>query len=216
MAQESMRYSTGEEIANSLTHGIGAGLAIAALSVLVTGAALAGDVWQVVSFAIYGACLVLLYVASTFYHAFRSPRLKQIFRTFDHLAIFLLIAGTYTPITLVSLRGAWGWTLFGLIWGFAVVGILLEFLLKDRLRWLSVGVYIGMGWLVVIAVKPLIQALPVGALVWFLAGGIAYTGGVAFYVWRRLPFSHAIWHLFVLGGSICHFFAFLLYVLPHA
>jgi hemolysin III len=207
------RYTAGEDIASSLTHGIGAGLSVAALVVLVTLSAMGGDAWRVVSFSIYGACLVSLYLASMFYHAFRAPRLKSIFRIFDHVAIFLLIAGTYTPVALVSLGGGWGWTLFGLIWGLAVFGILLEVFFMDRFRWLTMGVYIGMGWLVVIAIKPVVEALPVGALVWLGAGGVAYTGGVVFYLWKKLPYSHAIWHLFVLGGSACHFFAFLFHVL---
>jgi hemolysin III len=209
----SRRYTAGEEIASSVTHGIGAGLSVAALVVLVVGSALAGDPWRVVSFSIFGTCLVLLYLASMLYHAFRAPRLKRIFRVFDHVAIFLLIAGTYTPIALVSLGGGWGWTLFGLIWGLAVLGILLEVFFMDRVRWLTMVVYLGMGWLVVIAIKPLVAALPSGALIWLAAGGLAYTGGVAFYLWRKLPYNHAIWHLFVMGGSTCHFFAFLIYVL---
>lgn len=209
-------YSRFEELANSLTHGIGAGLALAALAILVTFSGLSGDAWRVVSFAIYGACLVLLYLASTFYHAFGSPRLKRLFRVFDHAAIFLLIAGTYTPVALVSLRGGWGWTLFGLIWGLAIAGIVLEVFFIDRLRWLTLATYLGMGWLVVIAAGPLVEALPFGALAWLAAGGLSYTGGVVFYLWKRLPFHHAIWHLFVLGGSVCHFFAFLLYVLPES
>jgi len=207
------RYTTGEELANTLIHGIGAALSVAALVVLVTFSALAGDPWRVVSFSIYGSCLVALYLASTFYHAFRSPRLKRIFRVFDHVAIFLLIAGTYTPIALVSLGGSWGWTLFGLIWGLAVFGILLEVFFMDRVRWLTMMTYLGMGWLVVIAVKPVVEALELGALLWLGAGGLFYTGGVVFYLWKKLPYNHAIWHLLVLGGSVCHFFAFLLYVL---
>jgi hemolysin III len=210
------RYSRKEEIANSLTHGVGAGLAVAALVLLVTFSAFTGDPWRVVSFSIYGACLVTLYLASTFYHALPSPRLKRIFRILDHTAIFLLIAGTYTPITLVSLRGGWGWTLFGLTWGFALFGIGLEVFFLDRYRWLTLCSYLGMGWMAVIAIKPLVTTLPFGALLWLVAGGLCYTGGVTFYLWKRLPFSHAVWHLFVLGGSICHFFCFLLYVLPLA
>ncbi len=209
----SRRYTSGEEIANILTHSIGAGLSVAALAILVSYAGMAGDAWRVVSFAIYGTCLMLLYLASTFYHAFSSPRLKRVLRTLDHATIFLLIAGTYTPISLVSMGGGWGWTLFGLIWGFAVVGICVELFSKNRPQWLAIAIYVGMGWLVVIAVKPLIGALEAGALVWLLLGGVSYTGGVVFYVWKRLPYNHAIWHLFVLAGSICHFFCFLLYVL---
>jgi len=208
------RYSTGEEIANSLTHGAGAALAVAALAILVTLSALAGDPWRVVAFSIYGSCLLALYLASTFYHALVSPRLKRLFRILDHTAIFLLIAGTYTPITLVSLRGGWGWTLFGLIWGFALFGICLEVFFIDRYRWLTMSTYLGMGWMVVIALKPLISALPLGALIWLGAGGLCYTGGVDFYLWKRQRYTHAVWHLFVLGGSVCHFFCFLIYLLP--
>ncbi len=207
-------YGPAEEIANGLTHGIGAVLSVTALAVLVSFAVLAGDAWRVVSFSIYGSCMTMLYLSSTLYHAFRAPRLKQIFRVFDHAAIFLLIAGTYTPITLISLGGGWGWTLFGLIWGLALFGITLELLGLSRIRWLTLGIYIGMGWLALIAAKPLVDALPLGGLIWLLAGGIAYTGGVVFYTWKALPFNHAIWHLFVLAGSACHFFCLLFYVLP--
>ena len=208
------RYTLTEEIANSVTHGIGAGLSIAALSILVTFAGLFGDAWRVVSFSIYGATLILLYLASTFYHSFQSPRLKGIFRVLDHSAIFLLIAGTYTPFTLVNLRGAWGWTLFGLIWGLAIFGILLEVFFMDRFKALTMVTYVGMGWLVVIAFKPLLSAFPVGGMVWLGVGGLTYTLGVIFYLWERMPFNHAVWHLFVLGGSVCHFFCMLFYVLP--
>jgi hemolysin III len=212
--RNSSGYTLGEEIANALTHGVGVGLAIAALALLVTFSGLYGDGWRVVSFSIYGATLILLYLSSTLYHSFSSPRLKRIFKGLDHAAIFLLIAGTYTPFTLVTLRGAWGWTLFGLIWGFALAGITFETIFLGRFMRYVVGMYIAMGWLVLIAVKPLVEVLPSGGLVWLSAGGLAYTGGVVFYAWKSLPFGHAVWHLFVLGGSVCHFFAMLYYVLP--
>ena len=208
------RYSVREEIANSVTHGIGVGLSIAALAVLVTLAGLFGDAWRVVTLSIYGSTLILLYLASTFYHSFRSHRVKEVFRLLDHSAIFLLIAGTYTPFTLVNLRGGWGWTLFGIIWGLAMGGIILEVFFRNRLKWLSIGIYVGMGWLVIIAVKPLLSAIPVGGLIWLGIGGVTYTLGVVFYAWESMPFNHAIWHLFVLGGSVCHFFCVLFYVLP--
>jgi len=211
--QEHERYTTGEEIASSLTHGIGAGLSVAALAVLVTLSALAGDARRVVSFAVFGTCLLLLYLASACYHACRRPGRKRTLRVFDHVAIFLLIAGTYTPVALVGLRGGWGWILFGLIWGLAAFGILLEVFFLDRFRRLTLAVYLGMGWLAIIAIGPIIDAMPTGALIWLGAGGVAYTGGVAFYLWRKLPYNHAIWHLFVLAGSTCHFFAFLLHLL---
>jgi len=208
------RYTSGEEIANSLTHGIGAGLSIIAMAVLVILSIQAGDPWQMVSFGIYGLCLVLLYLSSTLYHALRSLRAKQVFRIFDHIAIYLLIAGTYTPVALVSLRSGWGWTLFCVIWACAIAGIVLEVFFPGRLGWLKMTTYIGMGWVAVIAIKPLIEALPIGAIIWFLVGGLFYTFGVTFYLWRKLPYNHAIWHLFVLSGSICHFCAFIFYIIP--
>jgi hemolysin III len=207
------RYSLAEDVASSVTHGIGAGLGLAALAVLVTLGALHGDTWKVVGFSIYGACLVLLYLFSTFYHSFRSPRLKRIFRYLDHSAIYLLIAGTYTPFLLVNLRGPWGWSLFGVIWGLAVIGIVFNFVLMGRSRLLAGLVYIGMGWLVLIAIKPLVASVPSGGIAWLAAGGLSYTFGVIFYVWKQLPFNHTIWHLFVLGGSLCHFVAIFKYVL---
>ncbi len=207
-------YTRGEEIANSVIHGLGVGLSVAALAVLVTFAGLWGDVWRVVSFAVYGSSLILLYLASTLYHAFRNQRLKELFRIFDHAAIFLLIAGTYTPFTLVTLRGPWGWTLFGLVWACALAGVVTTVAFLKAPRWLPPALYIGMGWLVVIALKPLFAALSIPAIALMAAGGISYTGGVAFYLWDRLPFNHAIWHGFVLGGSVTHFLCILLYVLP--
>jgi len=208
------RPRPGEELANSVTHAIGAALSAAALPVLVTLAAQCGDAWRVVSFSVYGTTLILLYVASTLYHSFRSPPVKRVLRVLDHAAIFLLIAGTYTPFTLVTLRGGWGWTLFGLVWALAVGGILLKVFCTGRFRVLSVGLYVAMGWLVTIALKPLVAALPAGGMVWLGAGGLAYTLGVAFYLWESFPFHHAVWHLFVLAGSVCQFLSILLYVLP--
>jgi hemolysin III len=212
------KYTTGEEIANSVTHGIGAALSVAGLAVLVTLAAMHGDAWRVVSFSVYGASLVLLYLASTFYHSFQSPQVKRVFRILDHSAIYVLIAGSYTPFTLVSIRGAWGWSLFGVIWGLAAAGIVLEavFAKGKGFRLLNIGVYIAMGWLIVIAIKPLLANVPRGGLVWLFGGGLCYTLGAGLYAIKRIPFNHAIWHLFVLGGSICHYFAILFYVLPMA
>jgi hemolysin III len=205
----------GEEIANSVIHGIGAALGVAALSVLVTFAGLFGDAWRVVSFAVYGASIVVLYTVSTLYHGFTHPRAKRVFNILDHAAIYLLIAGTYTPFTLVTLRGAWGWTLFGVIWGLAVAGIVFETVAFERFKALTVSLYVALGWIVVIAIRPLMQALPAGGLWWLLAGGLCYTGGVAFYVLgKRVRYAHAVWHLFVLGGSLCHFVCVLVYVLP--
>lgn len=173
-----------------------------------------GDAWHVVSVAVFGATLVVLYAASTFYHALPSPRTKKFFRALDHSAIYLLIAGTYTPFTLVNLRGGWGWTLFGLVWGLATLGVVLEVTAKTRMKVFSLVLYVGLGWLVAIAIKPLLAAVATGGLVLMVAGGLAYTGGVVFYASRRIPFNHAIWHVFVLGGSVCHFFAVLFYVIP--
>jgi hemolysin III len=209
-------YSVAEEIAHAATHGAGLLLSVAGLVVLVVVATVRGNTWHIVSVAIYGSTLVLLYAASTFYHALPGSRTKAVFRALDHAAIFLLIAGTYTPFTLVNLRGGWGWGLFGTVWGLAILGVVLETAARHRVRILSHVLYIGLGWLVAIAIKPLLDAVATGGLVLLVAGGLAYTGGVVFYAWRKLPFNHAIWHVFVLAGSLCHFFAVLLFVLPRA
>ena len=205
-----------EEIANTITHGIGVGLSIAGLVLLVVRAAIHGDAWQVTSFAIYGSSLILLYLASTLYHGFRSERVKRILRLLDHSAIYLLIAGTYTPFVLVTLRGPWGWTLFGIIWGLALLGVTFKLIFGHRYEMLSTVFYLLMGWVVIIAIKPLIAALPAAGLAWLVAGGLAYSLGVIFYVWEKLPYNHAIWHGFVLAGSFFHFFAVLLHVAPGA
>jgi hemolysin III len=208
-----LRHSL-EEIANVITHGIGLLLSIAGFVVLLVLAALRGTAWHIVACSIYGATLICLYAASTLYHAVISPRVKRALRIFDHSAIYLLIAGTYTPFLLVSLRGPWGWSLFGVIWGLALAGVLFKFWFVERFAILSTAVYIAMGWLVVIAAKPVITHLPLTAIIWLLAGGLAYTGGVIFFAAKRIPYSHAIWHLFVLAGSICHYFAVLSTVIP--
>jgi len=203
-----------EEVASSITHALGGLLAVAALTLLVVFAARAGDARRVVSVSIYGATLVFMYVASTAYHLVRPPRAKRVMRIVDHASIYLLIAGTYTPVTLVTLRGGWGWSLFGVTWGLAVAGIVLKSFYIDRHELLSTVLYVVMGWVVVVAVKPLLAHLPMAGVGWLVGGGVAYTAGVAFFVWDLLPFNHAIWHLFVLAGSVCHFFCVLLYVLP--
>jgi hemolysin III len=215
MTERTARYSLGEEIANSVTHGIGGLLAIGGLAVLTTFAALRGNAWHVVACTIYGATLVLLYTTSTFYHSLANPRAKAVFRVLDHSAIFLLIAGTYTPFTLVNLRGGWGWSLFGVIWGLAALGIVFQIGLLRR-PVISVLLYVAMGWVVLIAMKPLLGAIAPGGLVLLVAGGLAYTVGTVFYSWRSLPYGHALWHLFVLAGSALHFFAVLFYVVPLA
>ena len=211
-------YTLGEEIAHSVIHGVGIVLSIGGLAVLVAFAALHGDAWSIVGSSIFGATLVLAYTASTVYHAIPGTfqRAKKVLRVLDHAAIYLLIAGTYTPFTLVNLRGPWGWTLFAVVWGMAVAGIIYKALLIGRWRVLSVGFYVAMGWLVLIAARPLGQSVAFGGLVLLIAGGVVYTAGVAFYAWARLPYHHAIWHGFVLAGSILHFFAVLLYVIPAA
>ena len=210
------RYTAGEEIANSVTHGIGFLLAVAGLVLLLVYADFHGTAITVVSCAIYGATLILLYAASTLYHGIRSPRAKVALRALDHSAIYLLIAGTYTPFCLVSLRGPWGWSLLALIWSSALVGIALRVIATRRTTprrpVVAVVIYVIMGWAALLVLKPLIAALAPEGMRLLVLGGLAYTGGVAFYTWRRLPYHHALWHGCVLLGSILHFFAVLLYV----
>ena len=201
--------SKGEEIANSITHGIGAGLAVAALVILVVFAAQISDAWKVVSFCIYGATMITLFLSSTLYHAFTDLYVKRFFRILDHSSIFLLIAGTYTPVTIGTMRGGWGWTLFGIIWGLTIIGIILKIFAMRKLKWVSLVVYLLMGWIIVIAIKPLLMVVPKMFLAWMLIGGAAYSLGVIFYVAKKMPYHHAVWHLFVLGGSISHFFGML-------
>lgn len=202
------------EIANAITHGLGAGLSVATLVLLIVAAAAYGDAWHIVSFSVYGATLVILYLCSTLYHSFQSTTVKRFFRIMDHSAVFLLIAGTYTPFTLVILRGALGWTLFGIIWGLAISGIVFKAFLVERLAVISTVFYLLMGWLIIVSIKPLLETLPPGGLYLLLAGGILYTAGIFFYARTRNLFNHTVWHVFVLGGSICHFFSIYFYVLP--
>ena len=213
MAFES-EYWRRQEIANSVTHGLGIVLSVAGLVVLVVLASLHATVWHVVSFSIYGTSLILLYTSSTLYHSFRSPRLKRFIHFLDHSSIYMLIAGSYTPFVLVNLRGVWGWSLFGVIWALSFIGIVLKAFFTGRFKGISTAIYLLMGWLVVIAIKPLMHAMPVGGIAWLLAGGLAYTIGAFIYMWKAIPYHHAIWHLFVLAGSICQYFAVLFYVLP--
>ena len=209
-------YTLGEEIANALTHGFGAALGVAGLVLLVVFSALLGDPWRVVSFAVYGTTLIVLYLSSTLYHSVQHAGAKRILQTVDHAAIYLLIAGTYTPILLISLRGPWGWTLLALIWGLAVLGVLYQFLAANSKGKFGLVTYLLMGWLCVVAMHQMIINIPAGGVYWLVAGGLFYTVGTIFYGWHRLPYNHAIWHLFVLAGSISHFFAMLLHVLPEA
>ena len=198
---------------NSVSHLVGATLALAGLVVLVVFASLQGDPWKIVSFSIYGASLFLLYTLSTLYHSLRGPA-KKIFMKLDHVAIYLLIAGSYTPFTLVTLRGAWGWSLFGIIWGLAITGIIVDSRHKKGSRAIQMVIYLLMGWLILVAMYPLTQALANGALLLLVLGGVFYTSGIIFYgLDGRMKHAHGIWHLFVLAGSISHFLAMFLYVL---
>jgi hemolysin III len=199
---------------NSITHLVGTALAIAGTGTLLTTAAIAGGARRITAVAVYGAMLVLLYLSSTLYHSLRGPA-KKVFHVFDHCAIYLLIAGTYTPLTLIALRGRWGWALFAIVWSLAVFGVAKDVLLHNRFRAVSVGLYVLMGWLVVVAFGPLQKAVPPGGLVWLFAGGIAYTAGLLFLaVSRKVVHAHGVWHVFVLVGSICHYVAVLRYVVP--
>jgi len=207
-------YSEEEELAHRITHGFGAVLSIVGLFVLVYATANRGEFWRLVSCSLYGTTLVIFYAVSTIYHTVRTPWLKYIFRILDHASIFLLIAGTYTPFTLVSLPAPWGWTIFILIWGLALAGTLLKVVMTGRLRILGPLLYLGMGWLIVLAYHPLTAAVSPMGVRWLLAGGLAYSAGLIFYAWTKLPYNHAVWHVFVLVGSACHYFAVLFYVVP--
>lgn len=210
------RYSTGEEIANAISHGVGVVLAITGLPVLVGFSVLHGTAWEIVGVSVYGATMVLMYTASTVYHAVPQMQAKRVLRVLDHAGIFLAIAGTYTPFTLGNLRGPWGWTLFGVVWALAVLGIVFKAVAIGRLRVWSVVLYVAMGWLVIAGFKPLMATVAPGGIALLVAGGIAYTAGISFYAARRVPFHHFVWHLFVLTGSILHFFAILGYVVLRA
>jgi hemolysin III len=210
------RYRFGDELASSVIHGIGIALSIAGLAVLVAVAALHGNALTVVACAVFGASLVLLYTASTLYHSISVAAAKPALRALDHIAIYVLIAGTYTPFTLIALPGVWGWSLFVGVWTLALAGSALELGLLKRYHKLAVLLYVGMGWIGMIAFEPLSKHLQTGGTTLLLAGGLAYTLGVPFYLWRRLPYHHALWHVFVLTGSVLHFLAVLLYVIPGA
>jgi hemolysin III len=208
------KHLTLNEVINSITHGIGALASIFGLIYLVIMAGIYGTTWHVVSFSIFGSSMILLYTCSMLYHSFTKPNIKAILQKLDHSAIYILIAGTYTPFALVTLRGPWGWSIFGIIWGLAIAGIIFQLLFyKEKLRFVSSIIYLAMGWIVIIAIKPLLNSLPTGGLLWLLGGGLFYSVGVVFYLWRKLPFNHGIWHLFVLGGTVCHFFSIYQYVL---
>ena len=210
------RYTFGDEVASSVVHGVGILLSIAGLALLVVLSARYGDARDILASAVYGATLVLLYTASTLYHAVPVPAAKPLLRTFDHIAIYLLIAGTYTPFTLIALPGAWGWSLFGAVWSLAAIGSALELGVLKRYRKLSVLLYVAMGWIGMVAFRPLMAHLQTGGMLLLIAGGLAYTLGVPFYLWRRLPYHHSVWHAFVLAGSVLHYLAVLYYVIPAA
>lgn len=205
------KQSLGEEIANSVSHGVGLLATLAAIPSFLASASRRGEPLAVIGATVFAATLVLLFSASTLYHALKAGKAKHVFRVLDHSAVFLLIAGTYTPFTLGALRGPWGWTLLGLVWSLAASGIVLTALAGFRYPRLSTGVYLGMGWLMLIAIKPLWLGVPLTGVLWLLAGGVAYTAGVLFLRARRLRYSHFVWHCFVLVGSACHFIAVLRY-----
>lgn len=207
-------YPPREELANRLTHGFGAVLSLAGLIAMVFYSRAHGDEWHVISTAIYGTTLVLLYSASTLYHSVQNPRWRLLCQKLDHAAIFLLIAGTYTPFMLSSLRSGGGWNVFALIWGAALLGVVFKFIVGDRGDIISTLIYLAMGWFVLIAARPLFDALPEGARELLLAGGICYTVGTVFYHWEKLPYNHAVWHLWVLAGSACHWLAVFGYIVP--
>lgn len=208
------QYSLREDVASSVLHGIGILLAIAGLAVLVAFAARYGDAWHIVSSATFGTALIICFTTSTLYHGIRAQYARPLLRTLDHVAIFLLIAGTYTPFTLVSLKGPWGWSLFGVIWTLAVAGIALRLALNGRAHKAMVMIYLAMGWAVIVAFKPMLRHVAPAGLALLAAGGIAYSVGVIFYKWRKLPYNHAIWHVFVMAGAVLHFFSVLFYVIP--
>lgn len=207
-------FTIGEEVAHALTHGLGVVLAIVGLTVMVARATLYGDVWHLAGAAIFGTTLVLMYTASTLYHSIPLPRAKRVLRVVDHSSIYLLIAGTYTPFTLVTLHGPWGWSLFVATWGLALVGVVFKIFATGRYEKLSLAIYLGMGWSIVVAIKPLLRTLEPGGLILLIAGGLAYSGGVVFYVLDSRKYFHAVWHAFVLAGSVLQYFAVLFYVIP--
>jgi hemolysin III len=210
----SLKYNRKEEKANAITHGIGAVFSVAALVILIIFASRFGTAWHVVSFTIYGVTMLLLYTASTLLHSFPEGRVKDIFEIMDHASIYLFIAGTYTPVLFIVVQGALGWTLFGIVWGLATVGVVFKIFFVKKFVVLSTLFYIAMGWLAIFAIGPIVEGLSTGGVAMLVAGGLMYTVGTVFYVWPAFPFHHAVWHIFVLAGSVCHFFMILLYVLP--
>lgn len=209
-------FSQGEEIAHAITHGVGVLGSMAALVLMVVKAVQNGSAQLIVGVSIFGASLIILYLSSTLYHALTPPKAKRVFELMDHGAIYLLIAGTYTPFTLAVLPAGWGWSIFGISWGLAVMGIIYEVVLLRPSKKLSLMFYLLMGWLMIIAIKPMTGAMAPQGLAWIAVGGVAYTGGAVFYAWRGFPYHHAVWHVMVLAGSFAHFICVYKYVIPGA
>ena len=208
------QYSQIEEKINIISHATGFILSVVALVLLVTHASLHGDVWHIVSFSIFGASLIILYAASTFYHSAKKPELRKRLKIIDHASIYVLVAGSYTPFTLITLNGTLGWVIFGSSWGLAITGIILKLFFTGKYNLISTSMYVFMGWVIVFALKPLINNLPSEGFLWLLAGGISYTLGAILYSIKKIRFNHAIFHMFVLTGSFCHFISVYFYVLP--
>lgn len=207
MSLKNKAYTLGEEIASSITHGIGALLSIAALVLLIVFAAIKGTAWHVVSFSIFGSMLVIMYIQSTLYHALTNKKAKSVFRRLDHISIFLLIAGTYTPYCLTILRGWLGWTIFGIVWGCAIVGIVFKAISVEKFKRFSTALFIIMGWFIVLAIRKMFFSMQTTGFIFLIVGGIFYTAGAYFYSNKKIKFNHAIWHVFVIGGSVFHFFS---------
>lgn len=207
-------YTKKEEVVNAITHGIGVLLSIVALVFLIISSAKQGSPWLIVISVIYGISMLLLYVASTLVHSFPEGKAKDIFEIFDHSAIYIFIAGTYTPIMLLVIQGTLGWTLLGIVWGVAVLGVIFKAFFVKKFLFISTILYIAMGWLIILAWGPLTATMPAAGIQLLIAGGLFYTFGAVFYVWRAFPFHHAVWHLFVLAGSVSHFFVILFYIIP--
>jgi len=214
MKPDARQYHNTEELLNVITHGLGFLLSVAALAILIVFASLRGDAWHIVSFTIYGLSLVTLYLASTLFHMTRKQELRNKLNVFDHSAIYFLIAGTYTPFLLVTLRGPWGWSLLGIIWGLAIGGLIFKLFYTGKYDFFSAIIYVLMGWLIIIAIKPMNDNLTTEGLLWLLGGGISYSIGVVFYLINKIPYNHAIFHIWVLLGSFAHFVAIFRYVLP--
>ena len=211
-----VKYTLGEEIFNAVSHGVGAALAVAGCVIVVVFASFTGNAWAIVSCSIYSAMTILAFLSSTLYHSLTAPKAKAVFRVFDHNSIFLFIAGTYTPFTLVTLRGTVGWTIFCVVWGASIIGIILNSISIDRFKIFSMIAYVATGWAIIFAIFPLSVALPLPGIILLIAGGVSYTLGIIFYAMKKIHYMHSIWHLFVLAGSILHYFSILFYVVPGA